>query len=154
MSALTTYLQPILANDGTVASYCSNRVFAYDIRTAGPDAHADGDLIPVVSDVGYQLCTICIDDQGSLQSPLAPLGAEQGRVAVLIFDEWSSAGRTRIDALALRVKQLLHLYQDPTTKALLTWSNRLGIQPDPPPRTAALDQVTFTTAFVPSGIRT
>lgn len=153
MSALTTYLQPILANDGYVASRTSNRVFAYDIRTAGPDAHADGDPVPVESDKGFQLCTICIDDQGSLASPLAPSGAEDARISIWIFDEWSSAGRARINELAVRIKQLLHLYQDPNTKALLTWTGRLGIQPDPPPDTGALDQVTFIARYLPAGIR-
>jgi hypothetical protein len=154
MSALTAYLQPILANDSTVASQCSNRVFAFDIRKSGPNAYGPDSAIPVVSDVGFQLCTICIDDIGSIAPALSPLGATQDRVAVWIFDEWSAAGRSRIDLLADRVRVLLHLYQEPTTRALLTWTGRLGIQPDPPPATAAIDQVTFNAIYVPIGIRT
>ena len=153
MSVLATNLTPILANDATVIANCANRVLPFDIRTAGPDAYGPGALIPVVSENGFQLCTICVDDQGGVPPPFAPLGAEQDRIVVWIFDEWSATGRARIDLLAARVKVLLHLYQEPSSKAIVRWTGRLGIQPDPLPDTGALDQVTFSAVRLPSGIR-
>lgn len=153
MSVLATNLTPILANDSIVIGQCSNRVFGYDIRTAGPDSHGPSDTIPTVSDKGFQLCTICVDDQGGVPPPFAPLGAEQDRIVVWILDEWSAAGRARIDLLAARVKVLLHLYQEPSSKAMVRWTGRLGIQRDPIPDTGALDQVTFAASRIPTGIR-
>lgn len=153
MSVLATNLTPILANDATVISNCANRVFAYDIRTAGPDANGPGAVIPTVTENGYQLCTICVDDQGGVPPPFGPSGAEQDRIVVWIFDEWSVAGRARIDLLAARVKVLLHLYQEPSSKAIVRWTGRLGIQRDPIPDTGALDQVTFSASRIPAGIR-
>lgn len=153
MSVLATNLADYIDNDATVVSQCSNRIFGYDVRTAGPNDHGPGALIPIVSDRGFQLCTICVDDQGSIQPPFAPSGAEQDRVVVWILDEWSAAGRSRIDLLAARIKVLLHRYQDPGTKAMVTWTGRLGIQPDPLPDTGAMDQVTFAASRIPTGIR-
>lgn len=146
MSTLTQRIADALRPDGTINFHCAQRVYPFDIRTAGPQARKD-----VVTDEGYQLPTICVDDQGAIRNPLAPVGTAEGTVAVWILAERSYAsadGAEVIDALVDRTIAVLHRWQDATTKTYLTFAGRLGQQYDPAPGSGMLDRLDFKAASV------
>lgn len=138
--------------DSGIAAICGTRVYPYDIRTAGPDAHTE-----VTTPEGYHLPTICVDDQGAFRNPLAPMGTTDGAIAIWMIAERSLngvSGSDILDTLAARITAVLHCWQDEPTKAYLTYSGRLGQQYDPFPDTGMIDRVDFKSAAVLIGVRT
>ena len=146
MSTLTQRIVDALKPDGTIQFHCAQRVYPFDIRTAGPQARTG-----TTDENGYQLPTICVDDQGSLRNPLAPSGTAEGVVAIWILAEreyGAANGAEVIDALVDRIIAILHRWQDATTKTYLTFAGRLGQQYDPAPGSGMLDRLDFKAASV------
>jgi len=139
VSALATRVADALKADSTIVALTSVRVFDRDIRQAGPGA------VTNVWDVtGFLLGpTISVDDQGGTRPPFAPPGAYDDRLAVWLMADGTPEGRAALDALTGRVIVLLRTWQDPVTRAYLTFANRLGQRDDPPPDTGVIDQIVF-----------
>lgn len=151
MSAFTQRLANILKADGTIQFHCSDRVIPYDIRTAGPQARTN-----VEDAYGFLLPTICVDDQGGARSAFAPSGTTEDQIAVWLLAErgGDGSGSDILQTVADRVIALLHRYQDPPTRAYLTYVSRMGQQYDPAPATGMLDLITFRAASVLMTART
>ena len=139
MSALATRVVAALGVDATVVALASARVFDRDIRQAGPGA-----ITNVWDANGFLLGpTISVDDQGGTRNPFGPPGAYDDRLAVWLMADGTPEGRAALDALTGRVIVLLSNWQDPVTRAYLTFANRLGQRDDPPPDTGVIDQIVF-----------
>lgn len=151
MNLLTTYLKQYLAQDTTITSYTSTRIYEREIRGAGPEA-AD-----IYGPNGYVLPTIILNDVGGTGAPLGPQGAYNDRLEVTVIAQNSSdatKGRPALNALTTRLVQKLHRYQDPTLKAYLTIADRTGFVPDPSPETGAQERLTFAVAGTYAGVAT
>lgn len=139
MSALATRVVAVLEADATTVALTADRVFDRDIRQAGP-----GSVTNVWDVNGFLLGpTISVDDQGGTRPPFAPPGAYDDRLAVWLMADGTPEGRAALDALAGRVTVLLSNWQDPVTRAYLTYQRRVGQQHDPPPDTGVIDGVIF-----------
>ncbi len=146
--ALTDNIVTYLMQDTQIVSYTSNRVYPFDVRMAGP-----GVANPVYTTAeGYLLTSLIVDDSGGVAALNAPSGATRDRLHVWILAE--SNDRLEVETLADRLLVKLHRYQDPTSKAILTYAERLGIQPDPPASTGILDRITFTVGRMVPGVST
>jgi hypothetical protein len=149
MTTMAAHVAAFLLQDATITSYTSTRVYSYDIRLDGPDAHPE-----TKGPYGFQLPTIIVDDRGGLTSPLAPSGTFEDNLAAVIVTAGSATERVKMEALTLRVIQKLHRWREQNTKASLFFANRTGLVADPPPATGAIDTVTFTVAGSFIGVST
>jgi hypothetical protein len=139
MSALATRIVAALEADTAVVALAGSRCFDRDIRQAGP-----GSVTNVWDANGFLLGpTIGVDDQGGTRNPFAPPGAYDDRLAVWLMADGTPEGRAALDALTGRVIVLLSTWQDPVTRATLTYASRLGQRDDPPPDTGVIDQIIF-----------
>lgn len=148
MTTLADRVVTLLKADSVLAATFAARFYPEDIRMAGPDAYRDA-----WTDTGYWLPTLAVDDGGGVAAPLGPSGAYQDRLTVWAFAEGSAEGRAAIATGLARVAVLLHRWQDPQTRALLAFGDRLGYQPDPPPDTGGMDRISFAVNGIAVGVR-
>lgn len=149
MATMASHVAARLIQDTEIVSYTSDRVYAYDIRADGPDAHPE-----VYGPYGFTQPTICVDDAGGIAPPFAPSGTYVDRLTIWIFAENSATGRTAMDQLAARIWIRLHRWQEANTKALLLYADRTGFVADPSPFTGAMEQLTFRAAGTLAGVST
>jgi len=148
MSAYTDRIATLLRQDGTIQFHCGQRVYGFDIRQTGAvEANS------VYDAEGFLQPTICIDDRGGLRRRDAPSGSYNDTLDVWVLAERFPAGSATLDALVGRIVTILHRWQDGPTKALLTYSGRLGQQYDPPPDSGMLDRVSFAKSGIFVGIK-
>ena len=148
MTTMASHIATRLQADATVTSICADRVFGHDIRLDGPNA-------PDVEDAnGFLEPHIIVDDVGGLRPPLGPTSAYQDRVSVYLVAESDATGRAAIETLATRCMALLHRWQEPTTKAVISYADRPGYIADPPPGTGAIFVLTFAVAGIYAGLTT
>ena len=149
MTTMATHIAARLAQDTTIASLCSTRVYEYDIRLDGPDAHPE-----ITGPYGFTLPYIVVDDSGGTQALFGPTSGYIDQPRVWIFAENSTSGRSAIEQVADRARFRLHRWQETNTKALLKYASRTGFQADPPPGTGAMDVLTFSVAGIYTGLTT
>jgi hypothetical protein len=143
---LAANIRTILLQDTTIVSFTSDRIYDREIRGAGPDA-------PVVHDNnGYPLTHLIIDDAGGTAAPLGPSGAYNDRLNVWIIANNTATGRAQIATLTARLIVILHRWQEPNSRAHLTYADRTGFVPDPTPDTGAQERLTFSVAGMIPGV--
>lgn len=148
MSGLATRVADVFKADAAMVAIAGDRVFDRDIRQAGTRA-----MTNVYDMNGFLLGpTVSVDDQGGPSNPFGPSGAYDDRLAVWLFADGTPEGRAALDSVTQRVVVLLHRWQDPASKAFLTYANRLGQRDDPPPDSGVIDQVTFRIGGIFPGI--
>lgn len=146
---MASHVAARLVQDTQVASYTANRVYGWDIRLDGPDAHPE-----VTGPHGFLQPHIVVDDAGGGAATFGPSGAFDDLIHVWIFAEASTTGRTAIEALTARVLVRLHRWQEANTKALLMFATRTGYVADPPPGTGAQERLTFSVSGMIQGVST
>lgn len=147
MTTLADRVVTLLKADSAITAICGQRIYPEDVRIAGPDAYPEAK-----TRAGYWLPTLAVDDGGGVAAPFGPRGAYQDRLTVWAFSErWE---RYRVAELMERVTVLiLNEGQDATTRAMFTFADRLGYQPDPPPDTGGMDRATFAVNGIQMGVR-
>ena len=149
MTTMAGHVAARLVQDTQIVSYVADRVFAWDIRADGPDAHPE-----TRGPFGFLVPHIVVDDQGGTRSPFGAQGTYQDAIGVWVFAEHSVTGRAAIEALTARILIRLHRWQEANTKAQLFFANRTGFIADPPPATGAQEQLRFTVAGTFAGVAT
>lgn len=148
MTTMASYVKTYLSQDPQITSHTSDRIYDYDVRTAGAGESSP----PFRSASGETLIAVIVDDTGGIKAPFGPANAYQDRLDVVIVVPNTVAGRSAYELLRARILVKLVGWQEVNTKAGFTFANRTGFRVDEPPRNGAIDVLTFTVAGTLIGV--